>query len=110
MLTNWEFSEAKKNKIEEVAYIASEIIALSILEDYNYSAAENKEKERFFLVRDNAGFGDKRKWCMKFIEKNTGVSKIFYLAEKKEPHKWVSTTMEEVPKLLDSLKAKIISE
>ena len=110
MLTRWEFEEAKKHKMEEVAYIASEIIALSAVEEKNFSLFEEGKSLRFFLLRDNSGFGDKRKWCMKLMEKTTGMSKIFCLAQEKSTRDWVSATMEMIPKILDELEYKILSE
>ena len=104
MMTNSEFESAKRRKTEEISYIAAEIIALSILEERNFSAAESKKRPRFFMTRDNSGFGDKRRWCMKFIERESGKSEIFHLAGQGKPSDWVCAAMEKIPAILDKLE------
>lgn len=107
MMTNWEFEIAKRAKMEEVSYIAAEIIALSILEERNYTSKENGEKTRLVLLRDNAGFGDKRKWCMRFFDKESKKSAIFHLASTPNPHDWVCAAMEKIPPFLDKFEASL---
>lgn len=106
-MTDCEFQDAKRIKLEEVSYIASEIIALSILEERNFFEFENGSSARFFMTRDNAGFGDKRRWCMRFFERKSQKSLIFYLGAEKNPRNWVVFAMKNVPLLLDSLKESI---
>ncbi len=95
MMTQEQYKQAKSHKIEDISFIAAETIAQYII--------CNRKSNKYLMTRDNAGFGDKRKWCLRFMNIKSGKSIILHL-NKKEPHNWAAQVQEQLPELLEKME------
>ena len=95
MMTQEQYKQAKYDKISYISFIAAETIAQYII--------CNRKDNKYLMTRDNAGFGDKRKWCLRFMNIKTGGSTILQLNEK-QPHNCAAQVQEQLPKLLEKIE------